>query len=127
MSLLAGLRPKGKDPQWVAYEFLPVENSQEILENLLEIYWAGLLIPLHFFPRSSWAYAERVLEKGDPLENALENARSTWIGNYYTPGECEDVYYQLCFTNTDPLDSEFQDMAGEVFGPLLDHQKEIEA
>jgi len=127
MSLLAGLSPKGKDPQWVAYEFLPVENSQEILENLLEKYWEGLLIPLHFFPRSSWEYAQRVVEKGTPLEDALESARSTWVGNDYAPGECEDAYYQLCFANTDPLDSEFQDIAEEVFGPLLEHQKEIEA
>jgi exodeoxyribonuclease V gamma subunit len=126
-SLLAGLSPKGKDPQWVAYEFRPVENSREILENLLEKYWAGLLMPLHFFPRTSWAYVERVLEKGDPLEDALESARSTWIGNDYAPGECEDVYYQLCFANTDPLDSEFQGIAEEVYGPLMDHQKEIEA
>ena len=111
----------------MAYEFLPVENSREILENLLEKYWKGLLIPLHFFPRSSWVYAEQVPEKRDSMENALEKARSMWIGNYYTPGECEDAYYQLCFANTDPLDSEFQDIAEEVFGPLLEHQKEIEA
>jgi len=127
MSLLAGLSPKGKDPQWVAYEFRPVENSQEILENLLEKYWEGLLMPLHFFPRSSWAYVERVLEKGNPQEDALENARNTWTGNDYAPGECEDAYYQLCFAHTDPLDSAFQDIAEEVFGPLMDHQKEIEA
>jgi exodeoxyribonuclease V gamma subunit len=126
ISMLAGLSPKSKEPQWVAYEFPPVENSQEILENLVEKYWAGLVMPLHFFPRSSWEYAQLALDKEKPLEDALEKAHSTWNGNDFTSGEREDAYYQLCFGNTDPLDSEFQHIAEEVFGPLLEHQKEIE-
>ncbi len=125
ISMLAGLSPKGKEPQWVAYEFLPVENSQEILENLLEKYWAGLVMPLHFFPRSSWEYAQLVFDKGKPREDAMEKAYKTWMGNDFNSGESDDAYYQLCFGNTDPLDSEFQDIAEEVFGPLLEHQKEI--
>jgi exodeoxyribonuclease V gamma subunit len=123
--MLAGLSPKGREPQWVAYEFQAVKNSQEILENLLEKYWAGLVMPLHFFPRSSWDYAQWVLDKGKPLEDALEKAHSTWMGNEFTLGEREDAYYHLCFGNTDPLDSEFQHSAEDVFGPLLEHQKEI--
>jgi len=82
-------------------------------------------MPLHFFPRSSWEYAQLVLDKGKPREDALEKAHSTWVGNDFTSGERDDAYYQLCFGNTDPLDSEFQDIAEEVFGPLLEHQKEM--
>ena len=124
-SMLAGLRPQGRDPQWIAYEYLPVENSKEILEGLLKKYWAGLKMPLHFFPQSSWVYAFTLLDKGKPREDAVEMARSTWAGNDYTLGECEDAYYRLCFKNTDPLDSEFQDIAVNVLGPLIDHEKEI--
>ncbi len=83
-------------------------------------------MPLHFFPRSSWDYAQLALDKEKPLEDALEKAHSTWNGNDFTSGEREDAYYQLCFGNTDPLDSEFQHIAEEVFGPLLEHQKEIQ-
>jgi exodeoxyribonuclease V gamma subunit len=124
--MLAGLSPKGRDPLWIAFEYRPVEKSKEILEDLLKKYWAGLVMPLHFFPRSSWYYASALLDKGKPHEDALESARSTWTGNDYALGECEDAYYRLCFRNTDPLDSEFQDIAENVFGPLLEHQKEIE-
>ena len=110
----------------MAYEYPPVENSQEILENLVEKYWAGLVMPLRFFPRSSWDYAQLVLEKGKPREDALKKVYKTWMGSDFTSGECDDAYYELCFGNTDPLDSKFQHIAEEVFGPLLEHQKELE-
>ena len=125
-SMIAGLSPKGREPQWVAWEYPPMENSKGILENLLEKYWAGLSMPLHFFPRSSWGYAVELLEKDKPQEDALKNARRIWTGNDYVLGEREDGYYRLCFGNTDPLDLEFKDIAGDVFGPLLKYQKEIE-
>ncbi len=126
-SMLAGLDPGNRrESVWVAWEYSPVENSEEILGRLLEEYWAGLLRPLHFFPDSSWTYAHMLLEKNKPGENALKNACSTWTGSDYSRGECEDPYYQLCFGNTDPLDSEFQRIAEEIFRPFLGHQKEIE-
>ena len=124
-SMLAGMRPKGGDSEWVAWEYSPVENSEEILGRLLEEYWAGLARPLHFFPDSSWAYAHVLLEKNKPGENALNAARRTWTGSEYSRGECEDPFYQLCFRNTDPLDSEFRRIAVDVFTPLIEHQKEI--
>ncbi len=125
-SMLAGLSPKGREPEWVAWEYSPVENSEEILARLLEGYWAGLIRPIHFFQDSSWAYAHMLLEKNKPGEDALNSARNTWTGSEYNRGECEDPYYQLCFGSTDPLDPEFQGIAEEVFRPLIEHQKEIE-
>ena len=103
-----------------------MENSEEILENLLEKYWAGLKMPLHFFPRSSWEYAYLFLEKDTPPERALQRAHTIWRGNDYLQGECEDAYYRLCFRNTDPLDAEFQESAEEIFGPLLEQQRETD-
>ncbi|MBA7641990.1 RecBCD enzyme subunit RecC [subsurface metagenome] len=52
-SMLAGMRPKGGESEWVAWEYSPVESSDEILARLLKQYWAGLVRPLHFFPDSS--------------------------------------------------------------------------
>jgi len=124
-SMLTGLRPKGRESEWAAWEYLPVEDSEEILAELLEHYWQGLVKPVHFFPRSSWTYAHMFLEKGKSDEDALDSARRTWTGNDYNPGECEDSYYQLCFGNTDPIDSEFQHMAEEVFGPLIEYQRQV--
>jgi len=124
-TMLAGMRPRHGESEWVAWEYSPVENSQETLERLLGEYWAGLVRPLHFFPDSSWTYAHMILERDKTGENALSSARKTWTGTEYNRGECEDPFYQLCFRNTDPLDSEFRRIAEEVFKPLIEHQREI--
>ena len=122
-SMLVGLRPTGPEPVWIAWEYSPVEDSEEILGKLLEKYWEGLIRPVHFFPKSSWEYAQMVLERNKSEEEALVKARTTWAGSDYHRGECEDAYYQLCFGSTDPLDSEFEDVAEKVFEPLLKSQK----
>jgi len=125
-SVLVGLDTNSKkETVWTAWEYLPVENGKEILGRLLAEYWAGLVRPLHFFPDSSWTYAHAVLEKNKPDEFALHNARKTWAKSDYNRGECEDPYYQLCFGNTDPIDSEFKRIAEEIFGALIEHQKGI--
>jgi exodeoxyribonuclease V gamma subunit len=81
--------------------------------------------PLHFFPESSWAYAHTFLKKGKTREDALRSACNAWAGSDYSRGEREDPYYQLCFSSTDPLDSDFQRISEEVFRPVLKYQREI--
>jgi len=125
ISMLAGLGSKGPEPGWVAFEYMPVQNSEEILGALLEKYWEGLIKPLHFFSETSWEYAQALLLQGRPHEEALNRARNTWAGNEYSQGENSDPYYELFFRNMDPLDPEFQDTAEEVFGTLIDHQAKI--
>jgi len=124
-SMLAGLSSKGPEPGWFAFEYIPVQNSEEILGSLLEKYWEGLIKPIHFFSETSWEYAQALLSKGKPHEDALNRARNTWTGNEYNHGENSDPYHELFFRNIDPLDSEFQDIAEEVFGTLIDHQAKI--
>ena len=125
-SMLVGLRPRGPEPGWTAWEFSPLEESRDLLGNLLKTYWQGLIRPVHLFPRASWEYAELRLQRKKPEQKALDRARSTWTGNDYNPGECEDAYYRLCFRDSNPLDSEFQEMATKTFGPLLASQKGVE-
>ena len=127
-SMLAGLEPdKRREAVWTAWEYSPVENSKDILESLLNEYWAGLMKPLHFFLETSWTYAHMLLEKNKSGEDALNSARRIWEKTDYNRGECEDPYYQLCFGNTDPFDSEFQRIAEQVFRPFLEHQAQIKA
>jgi len=122
-SILAGLEPeKKREAVWAAWEYSPVENSKEILERLLKEYWAGLMKPLHFFSDTSWTYVNTLLEKNKSEEDALNSARRIWEKTDYNRGECEDPYYQLCFGNIDPLDSEFRRIAEEIFRPFLEHQ-----
>ncbi len=122
-SMLAGLDPnKRPDSVWAAWEFSPVENSRDILEHLLRKYWEGLMKPLHFFSDTSWNYANTLLAKNKSERDALNTARRIWEKTDYNPGECNDPYYEFCFGNADPLDSEFRGLAEEIFRPFFDHQ-----
>jgi exodeoxyribonuclease V gamma subunit len=123
-SMLAGLNPKGKDSEWVSWKYPSMEKSEAILESLLERYREGLVMPLHFFPGSSWEYARMLFGKNKEEEDALKSALKNWEGGEHYRGECEDPYYQLCFGNTNPLDSEFKLIAEQVFGPLMRHEKD---
>ena len=125
-SLLVGLAPgNSKEPVWAAWEYDPLENSEEILGVLLESFWAGLVKPLHFFPESSWIYVHGLLKKELPPEMAIEKALLNWKGSDFHRGESKDAYYDLCFKGTDPLDSEFQLISEKVFTPFLAHQREV--
>ena len=111
-----------KDAAW---EFSPVSNSTDILNDLLKLFWKGMSAPLHFFPESSFEYARRVLLKHQTKPAALNAAKNKWIGNDFVWGESEDPYFERCFGKTDSLDDEFEKIAEEVFAPLLDHCREI--
>jgi exodeoxyribonuclease V gamma subunit len=124
-SVVAGLHPQRAKREWAAWEYAPVEHSEEILEGMLAKYWQGLVKPLHFFPRSAWVYATMRFQRDLSRDDALHHCRGTWKGNEYSRGEREDVYYQLCFGNTDPLDLEFESTAEELFGMLFKFQTEI--
>jgi exodeoxyribonuclease V gamma subunit len=89
------------------------------LEELLEAYWQGLMEPIHFFPLSSWAYAE-ALSKGKEPEEALKSARNKWEGSDFNRGEIEDFYYQVCFEHAEPLDGEFEELSKRIFEPLIE-------
>ncbi len=115
----------GLDKGWTAWEYAPVENPEDILGKLLDTYWKGLKRPVHFFPGSSWQYAQLVLGGKRAPVDALEKARKTWTGDDFSRGEAEDPHYQLCFRHIDPIDSEFQETAPEVFGPLIELQSKV--
>jgi exodeoxyribonuclease V gamma subunit len=124
--LLGVLQEKGRLPEPEILRFKPVEEPEPLLLRLLERYWAGLVMPLPLFPRSSHTYAEDVCVKGKDPQQALRNARSTWEGSERSRGECEDPHYRLCFGTADPLDERFQDVSTEIFGPLLAHLERVE-
>jgi exodeoxyribonuclease V gamma subunit len=120
-SIIAGLN-FGK---WYVLEYAPVEDSMEILDQLIEGYWNGLIKPLHFFPETSFKYAQLVLQKGKPPQEALARAESNWSGSDYNRGESEEPHFDLCFRYGNPIDAEFQRISEEIFGPLLTCQKEV--
>ena len=109
--------------------YRPVENSRELLNELLAIYWRGLREPLRFFPRSSHAFAKSTIEpdgRSDPQTKAI----AEWEGGYPrfgNKGEQSDAYFDLAFRNvSEPLDTEWQKLALKVFRPLIKTRTETE-
>jgi exodeoxyribonuclease V gamma subunit len=66
--------------------------------------------PLHFFPDSAQAYVEK--------NRSLDAAHSKWDISDFGRGEAADSYYRLAFRGFDPLDTEFEEVAMAVFGPI---------
>ncbi|MFN8009259.1 MAG: exodeoxyribonuclease V subunit gamma [Terriglobia bacterium] len=113
----------GGDGVW---RYRAVEKSEMLLYRLLEFYRQGLRQPLRFFPRSSLAYAMAIF-KGKSRDEALQSAERSWRGQeeFDVAGECDELYHWLGFREICPLDKEFENLALEIIGPLLEcEQKE---
>lgn len=96
----------------------PAEHARAHLGELLALYRRGLLEPLHFFPKSAWAYVTAA--------NGAAAARRRWFSTAAAPwGEQDDPAYRLALRGiADPLDEDFASHARTVFGPLRDHLEE---
>ena len=92
----------------------PVANPTDYLADLLELYREGLTRPLHFFPRSAWAY----IQAGD-----LRKAYASWQSSpSRTYGEDRNPWYRLALRGeSDPLNGEFEGLAQRILAPLLEH------
>ncbi|WP_300456025.1 exodeoxyribonuclease V subunit gamma [Accumulibacter sp.] len=92
------------------------DSARAQLGELLRLYRLGLSAPMHFFPKSSWAYATK----------GASAARQRWSGARDASwGESADPAYRLALRGVDaPLDEDFERCASAVFGPLLDHLEE---
>jgi exodeoxyribonuclease V gamma subunit len=123
-SVLLGL---GDDREPAVAVFAPLgrPEAEAHLHTLFRHYWQGLARPLHFFPRTSWEYAQ-LLFRGKPDDEALETARQKWQSDEPDRGDQEglDPYHQLCFGEEEVLDREFKSLAREILMPLLGGQDE---
>jgi exodeoxyribonuclease V gamma subunit len=109
----------GNDDQSYAF----VAESRELLAGLLQIFRAGLLRPLPFFPKSAFSYA-KALAKGEPEQKSLNRARSEWLGSERSAGEGQETDFDFCFGRVNPLDQQFKDLALQIVGPLLNNHRE---
>ena len=116
-----------KEKQPVIERFGPIDtDAKASLGVLLDFYWQGLREPLPFFPRSSYAFAERTVH---PTRGSspLQKAQSEWGDSLSTresglgmSPERENDYFDLAFRNEpDPLGPEFQEIALAIFEPAL--------
>ena len=92
--------------------FTAEPSAASHLENLLQHYWQGQSMPLHFFPRSSFAYA---------VKNSLDAARKEWRDDTFNnrPGEGSDPAIHRCFGSREPFDEEFCALAISILQPMI--------
>ncbi len=125
-TVIAGLSGVStKDAVWSEIHFAPVDNAGELLAGLVDYYLTGLWKPLKFFPRTSYRFADLVLNKNALPEEALEKAGTVFMGNDFSAGEMNDPYCRFCFKNASPLDEEFMKIAVDIFQPMMASEKQI--
>ena len=97
------------------YVLGPYDAAKERLAELMTLYREGLHRPLHFFPRSAWAYVTR---KRDV--NAARNKWFSWRNPVW--GESQFSAYRLALRGIeDPIDDWFEKLANDVLAPLYGH------
>jgi exodeoxyribonuclease V gamma subunit len=92
------------------YVLPPIADAREQLAALLALYRRGLRAPLHFFPKSAWAY----MKHGE----SDYQARAKWRGGKFPEGG-EPAYRLALRGHDDPLDAEFDECAQTLFARLL--------
>lgn len=99
--------------------YRPVEGATERLEALLDLYREGLAEPLHFFPRASLAWAEK-LDK--PEEERRKAALGEWLDGFSgREGEGNDPAIRRCFGEEPPFGERFAAIAEALLQPMIEH------
>ncbi len=103
------------DRDWV---FEPVADPAAELQVLLQLYAQGQQWPLHFYPRTSWAWVDKP---------GTAAAFGAWHPSRFKPyAEGADAHHQLALRGVaDPLDAAFEAQAEAVFGPLRRHLRGV--
>lgn len=90
--------------------------SQFDIETLCAIYKRGSSALLPFFPATSlhWLTAQR--------EGRETSWRREWEPSQFNArAESLDAYVDLAWRGCDPFDHEFEILAGQIYGPMLEH------
>jgi exodeoxyribonuclease V gamma subunit len=112
------------DKKFISLQSLPTDSARKIISNLIALYKKGMLKPLPFFPESSYAFARNQAaslrdEKSEEAKNnhskGIHEARKKWNPSKYNKGEGEDSANQLCFREEPFEDTEFEQIACDVY------------
>jgi exodeoxyribonuclease V gamma subunit len=99
--------------------------AEDLLEDLLQLFFQGVSAPLAFFPESALAYARARLVRGKSHAIACAAAERVWCGNDFSPGESADPYLARIFGYGRPLEDDFFKIAETVLAPLMAHAREV--
>jgi len=105
-------------------KFPAINNAEEHVTELLELFATGLTLPLKLFPNLAFAHMEKVWaeekkKKSKSAAELLEQRSKQWFDEWTAPSEASDRYHLLVFKKTNPIDAEFQALAQRVFEPIL--------
>ncbi|NOY73170.1 MAG: exodeoxyribonuclease V subunit gamma [Gammaproteobacteria bacterium] len=103
--------------------FIALDGAENILENLLALYWQGLQRPLKFFPTTSHTYYSQLNSKRAKI-SPLNAAENKWHGGDYW-GEGQDSYNELAFRNAIVFDDEFSEIAMQIFTPMYESMEKL--
>ncbi|WP_446009005.1 exodeoxyribonuclease V subunit gamma [Candidatus Electrothrix sp.] len=99
--------------------FEEVEDPKAELTALLRCYRQGESEPLHFYPKTSYAWAKARSEAA-----AWNAARRTWYSGFYR-GESDDPAYEIALRAQEPLDQRFAELS-ELFRPVVAYMQKYE-
>ena len=104
------------------------QDADMYLKEVINCYVRTMDSPIHFFPATSWAFAEQSIRKNKSADEALAAAREVWNGNEYSSmtGEANDLFNVQCFSNTDPLDDEFMRLSLLLFEPIIRNEEKVD-
>ncbi|RUM35907.1 MAG: exodeoxyribonuclease V subunit gamma [Desulfobulbus sp.] len=91
----------------------PVDRPEKELAPLLRYFLQGQQEPLHFYPQTSYCWAE---EKNE--EKRMKKAAGSWYPSYNRRGEGEEQAYTIGLRGHEPLDNNFAELA-TLFLPVV--------
>lgn len=99
--------------------FPPIDQPEHHLEPLLRSFQQGQQEPLHFYPKTSYAWASA------KEEQRMSKAKTSWFSHaaYNGHGEEDDLAYSIGLRGQNPLDLCFTQLA-MVFFPILEAMEE---
>jgi exodeoxyribonuclease V gamma subunit len=122
-------RAESKESQDRVVVFERIHDPQTHLARLFEWAWSAEYAPLPFFPRTSWAFAEKVIAGKGAM--ARREAHRIFEGgesqNFALPESEEELEYARVWEGWSPLESSgklpvryrFEEIARQFFEPLL--------
>ena len=100
----------------ISFEEIP--QPQKALTTFLQHYQQGMTLPLHFYPKTSYAWA--AARSAAAAQNAARNA---WYSGY-NQGEGDDLAYALALKGQEPLDESFEALS-MLFRPILEEMQSV--
>ena len=113
-----------------SFSLEPVNNPQELLQGLLELYWQGLHYPIPFYPKSAFNLYKNCILKFGSAKPSFYNAKNKWNGGKFLNGESEQFENTLLHQDVDLSDQEgihakeFIQYSELFFKPFVTHLRE---